>query len=157
MALTQGAWTVKTVGGRLVASCSVIGGAAGDRYISTLPVPTALNTTKPYSVIVTTGENMTASGTTYATLYIGTSDSASVGNTGTLTDAVLGVQVTNTLDAGATGVVHVLPGVNGNVTQVTNATPAWVIIPAAPKLILAAVTSEDLTAAPATVTFTVVQ
>jgi hypothetical protein len=157
MALTQSAWTVKSVAEHIVATCSVIGGAAADRYISTLPVPKAIDTRKPFSVIVTTGEDMTAAGTSYATIYVATSDSASVGSTGTLTDCVLGAQVTNTLDAGGTGVVYILPGVDGNVTQVLNASPAWVILPSAPRLILAVVTSADLQAAPATCTFIVTQ
>jgi hypothetical protein len=157
MALTQGSWTTKTVGGKTVATCTVSGSAAADRYISTTAVPAAIDVTKPFSVIVTTGEDMTAAGTTYATLYVGTAENSAVGSTGTLTNAVLGVQITNTLDAGATGIIHVLPALAGNLTQVTNASPAWVVLPAAPKLILAAVTSADLTAAPASVDFTVIQ
>lgn len=157
MALTQSDWTIASVNGKLVASCSVIGGAAADRYIATKISPKELDTNKPFTLIVTTGEDMTAAGTTYATIYGAYANTASVGSTGTLTSCALVAQNTNTLDAGATGVVHVLPGVAGNVTQVTNASPGWSVIPGAPYFIFAAVTSADLQAAPATVTFTIYQ
>jgi hypothetical protein len=157
MALTQSDWTVGSVNGKLVASCSVIGGAAGDRYVATKLTPKQLDTNKPFTVIVTTGEDMTAAGTTVTRIYGAYSDAASVGSTGTLTSCALVATNTTDLDAGATAVVHVLPGVDGNVTQVTNASPGWSIVPPAPRLIFVAFTSADLTAAPATVTFVIYQ
>lgn len=157
MALTQSAWTIKTVNGKLVYTCTVIGGAAGDRYVATAISPKELDTSRPFTLITTTGENMTSAGTTVVNIYGCYADSASVGSTGTLTSCVLAAQNTTDLDAGATGVIHVLPGVSGNVTQVTNASPGWSVIPAAPRLIFSAFTSADLAAAPATVTFIIYQ
>lgn len=157
MALTQDDWASVTVNDTLVASCSVIGGAAGDRYISTKISPKGLDGTKPFTLIITTGENMTAAGTTVTNIYGAYDEAASVGSTGTLTSCALIAQNTNDLDAGATGVIHVLPGVNGNVTQVTNASPGWSVLPAPPRYIFSAFTSADLNAAPATVTFTIYQ
>lgn len=157
MALTQGEWNSTTVNGRLVSTCSIIGGAAADRYVATKISPKGLDGSKPFTLIVTTGENMTAAGTTYTNIYGAYDEAASVGSTGTLTSCALIAQNTNDLDAGATGVIHILPGVNGNVTQVTNASPGWSVLPAPPRYIFSAFTSADLTAAPATVTFTVYQ
>lgn len=157
MALTQSDWTVASVNGKLVLSCSATGEAAADRYISTKVTPKELDTSKPFTLIITTGENMTSAGTTVTNLYGAYSDSASVGSTGTLTNCVLAAQNTNDLDAGATGVIHVLPGVGGNVTQVTNASPGWSVLPSAPRMIFSAFTSADLAAAPARVTFVVYQ
>ena len=157
MALTQSDWSVSSVNGKMVASCSVIGGAAGDRWISTKISPKELDTSRPFSVVITTGEDMTAAGTTAPGIYGAYSTSASVGSTGTLTSCVKVVTSTLDLDAGATGVIHVLPGVAGNVTQVTNASPGWSVVPGAPYFIFSAITSADLTAAPATVTFVVYQ
>lgn len=157
MALTQSNWAVTSVNGKMVASCSVIGGAAGDRYISTKITPKELNTSKPFTVIITTGEDMTAAGTTAPGIYGAYSESASVGSTGTLTSCAKVVTSTLDLDAGATGVIHVLPGVDGNVTQVTNASPGWSVVPGAPYFIFAALTSADLNAAPATVSFVIYQ
>lgn len=157
MALTQSDWTVGSVNGKLVASCSVIGGVAGDRYIATKLTPKQLDTNKPFTVIITTGENMTSAGTTVAKIYGAYSDAASVGSTGTLTSCAAVAASTYDLDAGATGVIHVLPGVDGNVTQVVDAAIGWSIIPPAPRLIFVAFTSADLAAAPATVTFVIYQ
>lgn len=157
MALTQGNWEVTSVNGKLVASCSVIGGAAADRYISTKISPKELDTNKPFTVIITTGENMTAAGTTAPAIYGAYSAAGSVGSTGTLTSCEKIVTSTVDLDAGATAVIHVLPGVNGNVTQVTNASPGWSVLPGAPYFIFGVITSADLNAAPATVTFTIYQ
>lgn len=156
MALTQSDWTVGSVNGRLVASCSVIGGAAGDVYISTKLTPTQLDTNKPFTLIVTTGEDMSSS-TTVTRIYGAYSNSASVGSTGTLTNCALVAANTTDIDAGATTVVHVLPGVDGNVTQVTTASPGWSVVPPAPRLIFATFSGGNLSAAPATVTFIVYQ
>jgi hypothetical protein len=156
MALTQSAWTSKTVNGHFVATATCIGGAATDRYPSAAILPTNIDTNRPYTIVVTTGEDMTAAGTTTVNLYTCTADSASVAGDGTATSCYIGASVTNDLDAGATGVIHVLPAVNGNVTQVTNASPAYVLLPAA-RVIVSAKTSADLQAAPATVTYTVIQ
>lgn len=157
MALTQSDWTVGSVNGKLVASCSVIGGAAGDRYVATKLTPKQLDTSKPFTLVITTGEDMTSAGTTVTRVYGAYSDAASVGNTGTLTSCALVATNTTNLDAGATAVIHILPGVDGNVTQVTDASPGWSIIPPAPRLIFVAFTSADLAAAPATVTFIIYQ
>ena len=158
MALTQGEWSPVTVNDEFfVASCSIIGGAAADRYISTKISPKGLDGSKPFTVIITTGEDMTAAGTTVSHIYGAYSDTASVGSTGTLTSCVLIASNTTDLDAGATAVIHVLPGVNGNVTQVTSASPGWSVLPTPPRYIFAAFTSADLTAAPATVTFRIYQ
>jgi len=157
MALTQSDWTVKTVNDKLVASCSVIGGAAGDRYISTKISPKELDTTKPFTVSITTGENMTAAGTTTTKVFGCYETTASVGSTGTLTNCILVASNTNDIDAGATSVINILPGVAGNITQVTNASPGWSVVPSAPYLIFSTFGDADLAAAPATVTFVVYQ
>src|SRR3990167_8114111 len=50
MALTQGAWTGKTVNGSLILSCTVVSTTAeNDAY--TLKTPTTLNTKKAWSLI----------------------------------------------------------------------------------------------------------
>ena len=45
MALTQGAWNVSTVNGRVVAYCDVVQTTA-EEYSATLKTPTELDTTK---------------------------------------------------------------------------------------------------------------
>jgi len=53
MALTQGAWTVKTVNGKMIAECDVTQTTAeNDAY--TLKTPKQLDTTKPFRVLVNT-------------------------------------------------------------------------------------------------------
>lgn len=51
MALTQSAWTVKSVGNKVVASCTVTATTAeNDAY--TLPTPKEIDTSKPYTLFL---------------------------------------------------------------------------------------------------------
>lgn len=155
MALTQGAWSETTVNDTLVLQCTV-SGETNDADMITLITPKSLDGSIPWSVIVDPAEDLTASGSAAVDIWGCYSDSASLATADAGTDCVLVAANSTDIDAGSACVIHVLPGVNGNVTQVTNASPGWSVIPAYPRYII----NLDLSAGlqdGADVVFTIVQ
>lgn len=156
MSLTQSAWTVKTVNNRAVMTCNVAG--TDDADIMTVRTPWDLDPTKPWSLIVYVGEDLTAAGASAVDIWGGVSDVCSLATADAGTDAYLVCALSGDIDAGATQVTHVFPGVHGGTfTQVTNSTTLnFVIIPPYPYYII----NVDMTAGlqdAATVYFTIIQ
>lgn len=156
MAITQGEWTETSVNKRAVFSCVVSG--TDDTDLMTKRTPKALDTTKPWSLIVTTSEDMTAAGASAVDIWGGYTDSCSLAITDAGTGCVLVHANSTDLDAGATEVIHVFPGLpgGGTFTQVANALLGFALIPAYPYFII----NVDMTAGlqdPASVTFTIIQ
>lgn len=152
MALTQSDWSAKSVGDRMVYQCTVSGTDEADLMTKKLK----FDTTRPWSLIVTTSEDMTQSGTCAVDIWGGYSDKASLATADAGTDAVLIHANSTDLDAGATCVIHVFPGIDGTVTQVTNATPGFALIPPYPYIIVNLDLSAGLQDA-AYITVTIVQ
>ena len=155
MALTQGAWTKKTIGKFIILQCTV-SGETSDADIITLLTPPDLDGTKPFSLSVYADEDLSASGSSAVDIWGCYTDSATLATADAGTGCVLVAANSNDIDAGGTQVIHVLPGVNGNVTQVTNASPGWSVIPPYPHYIFNVDISSSLQDA-ASIVFTVVQ
>ncbi len=155
MALTQGAWSKKTVNGMLVLQCTVAGETA-DADIITLRTPQDLRGDKPFSLSVYADEDLSASGSAAVDIWGGYADNCSLATADVGTYCVLVAANSNDIDAGGTQVIHVLPGVGGNVTQVTDASPGWSVIPPYPYYIFNVDLSTSLQDA-ASIVFTVVQ
>lgn len=155
MALTQSAWVKKTVNRRLVATCNVAG-ETGDADVMTVRTPTDLDPSKPFSIAVYVNEDLSASGTAAVDIWGGYSDSCSLATADVGTDCVLVHANSTDLDAGTTLVINVFPGIDGTVTQVTNASPGTALIPPFPYYIINVDLSSTLQDA-ATIYFTIVQ
>lgn len=155
MALTQGAWSKTTVNGMLVLQCTVAG-ETSDADIITLITPKELDGNKPFSLSVYADEDLSAAGSAAVDIWGCYSDSASLATADAGTNCVLVAANSNDIDAGGTQVIHVLPGVNGNVTQVTNASPGWSVIPPYPRYIFNVDLSTSLQDA-ASIVFRVIQ
>lgn len=157
MALTQSAWTVKSVNNRAIMTCNVAGETA-DADIMTLKTPKELDSTKPWSLVVYVNEDLSASGTAAVDIWGGVSDNASLATADAGTDAYLVCALSGDLDAGGTQVTHVFQGVyGGTFTQVTNSTTLnFVIIPPYPYYIINVDLSTSLQDA-ATIYFTIIQ
>lgn len=156
MALTQSAWTVKSVNDRVVMTCNVAG--TDDADIMTVRTPVQLDSTRPWSLIVYVNEDLTASGSAAVDIWGGVSDSCSLATADAGTDAYLVCALSGDLDAGGTQVTHVFQGVSGGTfTQVTNSTTLnFVIIPPYPYFIINLDLSAGLQDA-ATIYFTIIQ
>jgi hypothetical protein len=155
MALTQSAWTVKTVNRRMVATCTVAG-ETGDADLITARTPTDLDPSKPFSIAVYANEDLSASGTAAVDIWGGYSDTCSLATADAGTDCVLVHANSTDIDAGATQVINVFPGIDGTVTQVTNASPGTALIPPFPYYIINVDLSSTLQDA-ATIAFTITQ
>lgn len=96
MALTQGAWTTKSVAGRLVATCNVaFTTAENDAY--TLKTPSALDTSKPWTLIVKPAA--TADGVALPVdLWIGYGDDFALSGDSTTVAATSGAEFKNIID-----------------------------------------------------------
>lgn len=120
MALTQSAWTSKSVKNRLVSQCTVAATTAeNDAY--TLKTPEALDTTLPWSVTISTTEDIDA-GAVYLDLWGGWSSSFALSGNDTTVAATDGVEIGNIIStdfkAGiAAHCVRFFP--QGSVTAVT--------------------------------------
>lgn len=134
MAVTQSDWTKKTVNGQMVLQCTVAG--TDDADLMTKRTPKELNPNKPWALIVTTSEDMTAAGNCAVDIWGGYSDTCSLATADAGTDCVLVHANSTDLDAGATCVINVFPGIQGTLTQVTNASPGTALIPAYPYFII---------------------
>lgn len=155
MAVTSGAWTEKYVNGMLVLQCTV-SGETSDADLMTLKTPDSLDGSFPFSLSVYINEDLSASGSAAVDIWGCYADTASLATADAGTNCVLVAANSNDLDAGGTQVIHVLPGVAGNVTQVTNASPGWSVVPAYPHYIFNVDLSSSLQDA-ASIVFTVVQ
>jgi len=155
MALTQSDWTYKTVNGRLVMTCTVAGTDDADLMTKRTPAG-ILDSTKPFSVIVKPGEDLSASGSAAVDIWGGYSDSCSLATADVGTDCVLAHANSTDIDSGLTQVIHVFPGIEGTITQVTNASPGTALITPYPYYIINVDLSATLQDA-ATVTFIIVQ
>ena len=134
MALTQGAWTTKTVNGLAVHTCTVAGTTA-ENDVYTLPTPSTFDPAKPWTLFVYVDEDLTASGASALDVWGGYSASFALsGNDTTVaaTDGGLVYAVTTDIDAGGTLVLRVVPANQfGGVAQVAT-TPALAVLPALP-------------------------
>jgi hypothetical protein len=77
MALTQGAWSVKTVNDKLVCECDVVQ-TTGENDAYTLKTPSALDTSKPFIVLVNTAGATLDGSALPVDIYAGFSDSFAV-------------------------------------------------------------------------------
>ena len=114
MALTQGAWSEKTVNGKYVTYCDVIQTTA-EEYSATLKTPKGLDTSKSFLLIVNT-EAAALDGTTLPVdIYAGYSDSFALSvttSTLTVTDgALINADVIADVEAAA-GATIVDPNLN---------------------------------------------
>ena len=136
MALTQGDWTTTSVNGRAVYTAVVSG--TDDTDIMRKRTPKALDTTKPWSLVVITSEDMTAAGASAVDIWGGYTENCSLAAADAATGCVLVHSNSTDLDAGATEVIHVFPGLpgGGTFTQVTNALLGFALIPAYPYFII---------------------
>lgn len=156
MALTQSTWTVKTINNRLVAACTVAGDT-GDADLMTLRTPKgSIDPSKPFSIVVYANEDLSAAGTAAVDIWGGYSDSCSLATADVGTDCVLVHANSTDIDSGGTQVINVFPGIDGTVTQVTNASPGTALIPPFPYYIINVDLSTTLQD-PATISFTVIQ
>jgi hypothetical protein len=153
MALVQGAWTVKSVNGRLVMTCTCGDDSNAIADCMTKITPKELDPTKPWSLIVTTKEDITAAGTGAVDIWGCTSANASLATADVGTECVLVHANSTDLDAGATCVIHVFP--HGHVTQITNAALGIAVIPPYPYFIINYDTSTFQDAAD--IDFTIIQ
>lgn len=154
MALTQGDWTKEIVNGVLVLQCTVSG--TDDNDVMTLITPDELDGSYPFTLVVDPAEDLTAASAAAVDIWGCWSDKASLATGDAGTDCALVAANSLDIDAGIPVVIHVLPGVDGNVTQVTNASPGWSVVPPCPHYIF----NVDLTGAlqdAADVVFTVYQ
>ena len=155
MSLTQSAWTDKTVNGKLVSTCTVAG--TDDADLMTVRTSKALDTSKPFSLIVYANEDLTAAGASAVDIWGGHTDTCSLATADAGTGCVLVKALSGDIDAGATQVTHVFPGLSGTFTEVTNSTTLnLVLIPSYPYYII----NVDMTAGlqdAATVSFTIIQ
>ena len=132
MALTQGAWAVKTVNGRMVASCTVSATTA-ENDVYTLKTPKELNTREPWSLIIDVTEDLTGAGTSALDIWGGHADDFAItGNDATVaaTSGAFVVAITTDVDAGGVFSVRCVPGDSG-LTQVVTF-PAVVVLPPLP-------------------------
>lgn len=155
MALTQSAWTDKTVNERLVSTCNVAG-ETGDADVMTVRTSKNLDPTRPFSIAVYVNEDLSASGTAAVDIWGGYSDTCSLATADAGTDCVLVHANSTDLDAGGTLVINVFPGIDGTVTQVTSSSPGTALIPPFPYYIINVDLSSSLQDA-ATIYFTIVQ
>lgn len=134
MALTQGAWTSKTVNGRYVATCTVAG-TTGENDVYTLKTPkNEWDPTKPWTLFVYVDEDLTAAATSFVNIWGGYSDSFAITGNDTTVAATDGAQLfagTTDLDAGGNQAYRILPDGYG-VSQVTTVPGAVAVIPALP-------------------------
>lgn len=127
MALTQGTWSEKYVNGVLVLQCTVSG--TDDNDVMTLRTPDSLDGSFPFTLVVDPAEDLTAAGASAVDIWGCWSDTASLATADVGTDCALVAANSLDIDSGIPVIIHVLPGVGGNVTQVTNASPGWSIVP----------------------------
>lgn len=134
--MVQSDWTTTSVNGRSVFTCTVSGTDEAD--LMTKRTPKALDTTKPWSLTVITSEDMTAAGASAVDIWGCYTESASLATADAGTGCVLVHSNSTDLDAGATEVIHVFPGLpgGGTFTQVTNALLGFALIPAYPYFII---------------------
>jgi hypothetical protein len=155
MALTQSVWTDATVNGKLVSTCNVAG--TDDTDIMTIRTSKALDTSRPWSLIVYVNEDLTAAGASAVDIWGGYTETCSLAATDVGTGCVLVCALSGDLDSGGTQVTHVFPGLSGTFTQVTNSTTLnLVLIPSYPYYII----NIDMTAGlqdAATIYFTIIQ
>lgn len=132
MAVTQGNWTVKTLGRRTVASCRV-SAQTSDTDLPTKPVPSQIDLSKPYTIVINVSEDMTAAGSGFMDIHGGyAADFALTGGTSlTQTSGVELFATTTDLDAGGVFSLRVLPNANGP-AQVTTMPGGLAIIPPMP-------------------------
>ena len=91
MALTQGAWTEKTINGHYVAYCDVVHTTA-EHISATLKTPDGLDTSKPFLLVVNSAGATLDGATLPVDIYVGYSDSFAltvVTTTLTVTDGIL--------------------------------------------------------------------
>jgi hypothetical protein len=134
MALTQGAWSLKTVNRRLVAACT-ISGTTAENDVYTLKTPKELDPSKPFTLVFDVTEDLTAAGAAALDIWGGHSDSfAMTGNDTTVaaTDGALIVAITTDVDAGGVFAVRCVPGNEGAPAQVVTVPGAIVILPPLP-------------------------
>lgn len=154
MAVTSGAWSETFVNGVLVLQCTVSG--TDDADLMTLVTPDSLDGSFPFTLVVDPAEDLTAAGASAVDIWGCWSDSASLATADAGTNCALVAANSLDIDAGIPVVIHVLPGAAGNVTQVTNASPGWSVVPPSPHYIF----NVDMTAGlqdAADVVFTVYQ
>lgn len=152
MALTQSDWSPSKVRNQNVFTCTVAGTDDADLMTKKLN----LNPYKPFSLIVIVPEDLSASGTAALDIWGGYGDTASLATADVGTACALVHANSLDLDAGTTLVINVFPGIEGTVTQVTNASPGTALIPPFPYYIFNVDLSATLQDA-ATITFIVVQ
>ena len=98
MALTQGAWTSKTVNGKLVIECDVVQ-TTGENNAYTLKTPSTLDTTKPFILMVNTDGDTLDGSALPVDIYAGyDTDFAVTGDAGTMGATSGGLIVADVID-----------------------------------------------------------
>lgn len=122
-------WTTKTVKGRTVCYCKV-SAQTSDTDIPTKAFPDAIDTTRPYSVIIYVSEDLTAASSSYIDLHGGwAATSVLTGGTSlTQTSAVEVFAGTTDVDAGGTFAFNVIPAVNPTGVANTTTFPATAVV-----------------------------
>lgn len=152
MALTQSDWTPTKIQNQNVWTCTVAGTDDADVMTKRLH----LNPDKPFTLVVSVPEDLSASGTAALDIWGGWADTASLA-TGDVGTACALVHANSTdLDAGTVLVVNVFPGKQGAFTEVKNASPGLAMIPPHPYYIFNVDLSSTLQDA-AIITFVVIQ
>lgn len=152
MALTQSDWTPTKIQNQNVWTCTVAGTDDADLMTKKLHV----DPKKPFVLVVSVPEDLTAAGASAVDIWGGYTDAASLATADAGTGCALVHANSLDLDAGGTLVVNVFPGLSGTVTQVTNASPGTALVPPCPYYIF----NVDMTAGlqdAAIVTFVVIQ
>lgn len=135
MALTQGAWTVKTVNNRLICTCTVATDGSDTIDLPTLKTPKELDGTKPFTVFIKSAGTIDASAA-YIDLWGGYADDFVLTiSSNAVNGATSGAELfagTTDIKAGGSFALRVVPGSQGGVAQVTTFPGAVAVVPALP-------------------------
>jgi hypothetical protein len=150
--LTQSDWSYTKIQNQNVWTCTVAGTDDADLMTKKLH----LQPGKPFSLYVIVNEDLSAAGTAALDVWGGYTSTCSLATGDVGTGCALVHANSLDLDAGVNLIINVFPGIEGTVTQVTNASPGTALIPSFPYYIFNVDLSATLQDA-ATITFIVVQ
>ena len=122
MALTQGAWSSKTVNKHLICTCTVgVTTAENDAY--TLPTPKELNGKKPWTLFIVPAEDLDDAGAIVVDLWGGYADDFVLTGDSTTVAATSGAEIGNIIStdikAGVVCAVRIVPANVGTMAAVT--------------------------------------
>lgn len=120
MALTQGAWSIKTLNGRLVLECDVTA-TTSETDLYTLKTPDQLDPTRPWTLSVNTAKATIDGGTLPVDIYAGYKSNFALGTGGALSVTSGSIVYLDAMDDVKSGAVNfiVQPEYTGAVVQGT--------------------------------------